>query len=104
MPRRSSLSRRYGAILIAAMVVLISPLTRPAHASDISRLLESLPRYLARSRPTWQKDPEGEGNGATLLGNRQPWGVSFTGVGVRPFPSDSAFGHLSDSPKPTASG
>ncbi len=76
--------------LVAAMACLISSLPRHACASDVSMLLKNLPRYLARSRPLWPKDSDGDLNSATLLGERQAWGVSLPGTGVRSLDGDSA--------------
>jgi hypothetical protein len=78
---------------VGMLAVVVSSVPPPPHtqASGVSTLVQNLPRYLARSRPTWPKDPLVEGGEGTVMGAPRPWAVSFKGPGIRSFESDSAF-------------
>ena len=90
------------AALIAAIVVLIPSPSIAVSSATASTLIDSLPSYLTRSRPTWPKEPEFE-EGDTLMGLRRAWTISFRGPGSQAFQSDSAFPGSVDLSEPCAS-
>lgn len=66
------------------------PASRPTSVAMESKLTSDLPRYLARSRLTWPKEPEFEEK-SIVMGSARSLAVSFRGPAHVALGSDSAF-------------
>src|SRR5258705_10012208 len=82
------------ALALATMLPPSSVRAKAAHAMSAGKAsswVADLPRFLARSRPSWPADSAEEDSVGTVLGTRRDWSVSFPGKGIASIPSDSAF-------------
>jgi hypothetical protein len=86
------------AISLGLLAMLAAASHQTPHATSRtgeSKLVRNLPQYLARSRPTWPKDPEFE-KGSIVMESARSLAVAFMGPAAVAFGSDSAFATLPD--------